>query len=121
VTYNIGSIAAEAYNRLPSGTVPSWLSGNNLITLASGACIDVGNMVGTSVGAPAIDEKYQNILVNLTTLYAQGAIEGINSSWSAGGMSIGKGASPYMTFLEGQVQRSLEGINHKVNYYKVQL
>lgn len=122
MAYSIGSISSWVHNnRLTSGTLPTWLSGNNLHSLASGACIDLKNMVGEGIGAPtSINEKYFNILVNLTALYAQGAIEGVNTSWSAAGLSVSKGASPFMSFLVDQVNRSIQGIGRKINYYKVQ-
>lgn len=110
MTYSTGNVVSLAYNRIPSGTVPSWLSGTVMHEMASGACIDLANMVGASIDCSSFDEKYLNILVNLTTVYTQATKEGVNTSFSLGELTVSKGASPFLTFLIDQANRSMSGV-----------
>lgn len=119
---NIGSIADEAYKRIDN--MSAGTSGN-LISFTSGAVIDLGNILNVSIGVP-ITEKYQNVLTNMTTLYALSRETGIGidaNSVKLGDFSINKGAkstpeAAQMDFLANQINMSVRGIGRNITTYK---
>jgi hypothetical protein len=103
--YSAGSVATIVFTRMTG--ISSTISGN-MVSLASGAIIDIGQAVGQTLSCDNVPEKYFNAAVNLTALYARVAMDGGACSFNMGGISLSKGVSPQAEFFKQEVERALK-------------
>ena len=86
MAFNIGSVVAEVSKRI---NIPSGISGTNMNGLVIGAINTVINITGQNPGSVNIQEKFNEVIVCLTTAGVAGVNEG--DSNAGGNSSTGKG------------------------------
>lgn len=109
-----GSVATWVFSRMTG--ITSSVSGN-MITLASGAIIDINNFMGTTADCTNVPTEQFNVAVNLTALYARVAMDGGAVAFKMDGLEMTKGLSPQAEFFKEQVNMALK--RKKILYAKV--
>jgi hypothetical protein len=105
MTMSIGSVVDFVWTRFAS--IDTTVSGN-LVRLASGALMDIGQATGQTISATDIPDKWFNVAVNLTSLYARAAMDGGAVTIGTDGINISKGMSPQAELWAEQVTQALK-------------
>ncbi len=123
VTVNLGSIGVEVHALVPN--VPSSLSGARLLAIAHRKREFVQNWTGETIGSQSIEEKHQDIIINLTASETASSmmLTGVDaSSIKLGDFSIKKGAGGNLDLaskrFEERAMKQLNSLGRKINFYK---
>jgi|SRR3990167_5579916 len=105
-SFNVGSIADMAYNRIDS--VPSAVSGTVMKQFAEVNVYRLESWTGNSIGTTSIGQTYLPFLVSMTVAETLARMHGVGAdfNWSLGEFSVSKGKSAGPETL--QVELALE-------------
>lgn len=123
MTWNLGSVALYALDRVPEAS--SAVSGLPMQRFAETIIYDLQNYTGETISTTGIPTKYRNILVNLTAAYALGFQNGlgVDRDFELGEFKVsgGKGDSALvqsMNVFLRQGESNLKYLGKKIHFAK---